>query len=133
MGYICEARLEAGVELWRDNEPDAGCVFDGLLVMFGRGDAGTELFRSGAMLAVLLLEMCLSVDQLARVDAVQPLKRELGSYNPKLSLRLTLVVSARHAAFSDCWAAGAVVDVVKHGGSAVAATEMEQAPSLHCC
>jgi hypothetical protein len=43
IGYICEARREAGVEFWRDSEPD------GLLVTFGRGDTGTEL-RSGAML-----------------------------------------------------------------------------------
>lgn len=48
IGYICEARREAVVELWRDSEPDA--VPDGLLVMFGRGDAGTEL-RSGAIVA----------------------------------------------------------------------------------
>jgi hypothetical protein len=49
IGYICEARREAGVEVWWDSEPDVGCVPDGLLVTFGRGDAGTE-FRSGAML-----------------------------------------------------------------------------------
>jgi hypothetical protein len=48
MGYICEARREAGVEFWRESVPDAGCVVDGLLVTLGRGDAGTEL-RSGAM------------------------------------------------------------------------------------
>lgn len=48
MGYICEARLDAGVEFWRDREPDAGCVLDGLLVTLGRGDSGTE-FRSGAI------------------------------------------------------------------------------------
>jgi hypothetical protein len=42
MGYICEARREAGVEFWREREPE------GLLVAFGRGEAGTEL-RSGAM------------------------------------------------------------------------------------
>jgi hypothetical protein len=46
IGYIWDARREAGVEfcreLWRDNEPE------GLLVTFGRGDAGTEL-RSGAI------------------------------------------------------------------------------------
>jgi hypothetical protein len=51
MGYICDARREAGVELWRDSEPDAGCVPDGLPVTLGRGDAGTE-FRSGAMVPV---------------------------------------------------------------------------------
>jgi hypothetical protein len=46
MGYIWEARREAGVEFWRefwrDSEPK------GLLVTLGRGEAGTEL-RSGAM------------------------------------------------------------------------------------
>jgi hypothetical protein len=48
MGYIWEARLEAGVDVWRDSEPDAGCVLEGLLVLVGRGDPGTE-FRSGAI------------------------------------------------------------------------------------
>jgi hypothetical protein len=48
MGYICEARREAGVEFWRESVPDADCMVDGLLVTLGRGDAGTEL-RSGAM------------------------------------------------------------------------------------
>jgi hypothetical protein len=42
MGYICEARREAGVEFWRESEPE------GLLVAFGRGDTGTE-FKSGAI------------------------------------------------------------------------------------
>lgn len=42
------------MELWRDSEPDAGCVPDGLLVMFGRGDTGTE-FKSGAMVSEVLL------------------------------------------------------------------------------
>lgn len=48
MRWICDALLEAGVEFWREREPEAGWVLDGLLVMFGRGEGGTEL-RSGAM------------------------------------------------------------------------------------
>ena len=52
IGYICDVRLDAGVEFWREMDPDAGCVFDGLLVTFGRGDGGTE-FRSGAMVVVV--------------------------------------------------------------------------------
>jgi hypothetical protein len=49
MGYICEVRREPAVEFWRESEPDAGCVLDGLLVTLGRGETGTEL-RSGAMI-----------------------------------------------------------------------------------
>ena len=63
MGYICEARLEAGVDVWRDREPDAGCVLDGLLVA---EDPGT-VFRSGAMLDSLrsrdALNACASLDR----------------------------------------------------------------------
>ena len=32
MGDIWDARREAGVDVWRESEPEAGCVFDGLLV-----------------------------------------------------------------------------------------------------
>lgn len=62
MGCICEARLEAGVEFWRDSEPDAGCVPDGLLVTLGRGDTGTE-FRSGAIAIIWVrsnIQICCS-------------------------------------------------------------------------
>ena len=48
MGYIWEARLDAGVDVWRDSEPDAGCVLDGLLVT---EDVGTEV-ASGAIVGV---------------------------------------------------------------------------------
>jgi len=64
MGYICEARREAGVELWRDSEPDGGCVPDGLLVTFGRADAGTEL-RSGAIVASFSVLLSVLLDSSA--------------------------------------------------------------------
>jgi len=51
MGYICDVRLETDVDAWRESDPEAGCVLDGLLVGVGRGDAGTE-FRSGAIVVV---------------------------------------------------------------------------------
>jgi hypothetical protein len=50
MGYICEARREAGVEFWRELDVPV-CECDGLLVTLGRGDTGTE-FKSGAILSV---------------------------------------------------------------------------------
>jgi hypothetical protein len=49
MACICEVLREAVVEFWRDSEPEAGCVLDGLLVTLGRGETGMEL-RSGAMI-----------------------------------------------------------------------------------
>lgn len=49
MGYIWEARLEAGVDVWRDSEPDAGWVVDGLLVT---EDADTA-FASGAIVGAM--------------------------------------------------------------------------------
>ncbi len=52
IGYICDARLDAGKEFWRDRDPDAGCVFDVLLLTIGRGEGGTE-FRSGAMVPII--------------------------------------------------------------------------------
>jgi hypothetical protein len=54
IGYICEVRREAVVELWRDSEPL------GLLVTLGRGEVGTE-FRSGAMMIVSCSCSCLRV------------------------------------------------------------------------
>jgi hypothetical protein len=48
---ICDARLEPGVDVWRDSEPEAGCVPDALPVPAGRGDPGT-VFRSGAIVLV---------------------------------------------------------------------------------
>lgn len=43
------------MEFWRDRGPDAGCVPEGLLVRFGRGDAGIEL-RSGAIMVTACSE-----------------------------------------------------------------------------
>lgn len=47
MGDIWEARREAGVDVWRESEPEAGCVFDGLLV----GEAPGTAVESRAIVA----------------------------------------------------------------------------------
>lgn len=50
MGDIWEARREAGVDVWRESEPEAGCVFDGLLV----GEAPGTVVESRAIVVRLL-------------------------------------------------------------------------------